>query len=49
MKTRKIVGILGIPTVDDENDSVIALYKDYKDVITQLFAFQGIAMKRTFT
>ena len=35
MKTRKIVGILGIPTVDDENDSVIALYKDYKDVIIQ--------------
>ena len=34
-KNRKVIGILGIPSVDDENDSVIALYKSYKDAIVK--------------
>lgn len=32
---RRIIGVLGTPTVDDENDSVIALYNDYKNVIVK--------------
>lgn len=33
--SRSIVGILGVPTYDDENDPVIALYNDYKNVIVK--------------
>lgn len=32
-KSKPIIGIIGVPTVDDEDDSVIALYTDYKNAI----------------
>lgn len=33
--TRKIIGVLGLPAVDDENDGIIALYKDYNNAIVK--------------
>lgn len=32
-KSRKIIGILGVPSYDDENDSTIALYTHYKNAV----------------
>lgn len=32
-KKKPIIGILGVPTLDDENDNVIALYADYKNMV----------------
>lgn len=33
--SKRVIGVLGTPTVDDENDAVIALYNDYKNVIVK--------------
>ena len=33
--SRPIIGILGVPTYDNENDSIIALFNDYKNAIVE--------------
>lgn len=33
--SKPIIGILGVPTYDNENDSVIALFNDYKNAIVE--------------
>jgi putative glutamine amidotransferase len=33
--SRPIIGILGVPTYDNESDSVIALFNDYKNAIVE--------------
>lgn len=33
--SRPIIGILGVPTYDEENESVIALYNDYKNAVVK--------------
>lgn len=34
-EVRPLIGIPAVPTYDDEQDAIMALYQDYKDVVYQ--------------